>query len=93
MTRDVRLRHPIHVGAVPAYGWQDITTDRTVMPAGLDRVLVAFNADAWPGRLEGSYRFVVQGIGITRHATGEFITFDFQADTESWRFRAPIPLC
>lgn len=48
MARDVRLGHPIHVGAAPAYGWQDITTDRTVMLAGLDRVLVAFNADACP---------------------------------------------
>ena len=41
-----------------AYGWQDITTDRTVTIAGIDRLRAQFNANAWSGRVEGGYRLV-----------------------------------
>jgi uncharacterized protein with beta-barrel porin domain len=51
-----------------AYGWQDITTNRTVTIAGIDQLPAQFNANAWSGRIEGGYRFVSRwmgGIGIT----------------------------
>ena len=41
-----------------AYGWQDITTDRTVTAAGTDLLRARFNANAFSGRVEGGYRFV-----------------------------------
>ena len=69
-----------------AYGWQDITTDRTVMAAGLDRLHANFNANAFSGRIEGGYRFVVPvagGLGITPYAAGQFTTFDLPAYAES----------
>ncbi|MES5482673.1 autotransporter domain-containing protein [Bradyrhizobium sp. INPA03-11B] len=73
------------VGAV-AYGWQDITTDRTVTAAGVDRLRAEFNANAWSGRLEGGYRFVASianGVGITPYAAGQFTTFDLPAYAEN----------
>jgi autotransporter-associated beta strand protein len=69
-----------------AYGWQDITTNRTVTIAGLDQLRAEFNANAYSGRLEGGYRFVapwVGGIGITPYAAGQFTTFDLPAYAES----------
>ncbi|WP_234681283.1 autotransporter domain-containing protein [Bradyrhizobium monzae] len=59
-----------------AYGWQDITTDRTVTIAGVDRLRAEFKANAWSGRLEGGYRFVAQGFGLTPYAAGQGTTFD-----------------
>jgi len=68
-----------------AYGWQDITTNRTVMVAGLDQLRAQFNANAWSGRVEGGYRFVspwMGGVGITPYAAGQFTTFDLPAYAE-----------
>jgi autotransporter-associated beta strand protein len=68
-----------------AYGWQDITTDRTVTVAGTDLLRAQFNANAFSGRVEGGYRFVtpwIGGIGITPYAAGQFVTFDLPAYAE-----------
>jgi uncharacterized protein with beta-barrel porin domain len=76
------VRHnagPAYVSAALAYGWQHITTDRTLTIAGTDRLRASFNANAYSGRLEGGYRFVapwIGGIGITPYAAGQFTTFD-----------------
>src|SRR3954466_13194451 len=66
-----------------AYGWQDVTTDRTVTVAGIDRLRAAFNANAWSGRVEGGYRLVAQGIGVTPYAAGQFTTFELPGYAES----------
>ena len=82
------VRHtqgPAYVSASLAYGWQDITNNRTVMVAGLDQLHAEFNANAWSGRLEGGYRFVSPwsgGIGITPYAAAQFVTFDLPAYAE-----------
>ncbi len=65
-----------YVSGALAYGWQDITTDRTVTVAGIDRLRAQFNANAWSGRVEGGYRFVSQGFGWTPYAAGQFTTFE-----------------
>ena len=68
-----------------AYGWQDVTTDRTVTIAGIDRLRAQFNANAFSGRAEAGYRFVspwIGGVGITPYAAGQFTTFDLPAYTE-----------
>ncbi|MDH2353990.1 autotransporter domain-containing protein [Bradyrhizobium sp. SSUT18] len=65
-----------------AYGWQDITTDRTVTVAGADRLRAEFKANAWSGRLEGGYRFVTQGFGLAPYAAGQFTTFELPSYAE-----------
>jgi autotransporter-associated beta strand protein len=68
-----------------AYGWQNVTTDRTVTIAGVDRLRAEFNANAFSGRVEGGYRFVtpwIGGLGITPYAAGQFTTFDLPAYAE-----------
>ncbi|MCP3469206.1 autotransporter domain-containing protein [Bradyrhizobium sp. CCGUVB1N3] len=83
------LRHtngPSYISAALAYGWQDVTTDRTVTLAGVDRLRAEFNANAWSGRLEGGYRFIapwIGGFGITPYAAGQFTTFNLPGYAES----------
>ncbi|HEX9468575.1 MAG TPA: autotransporter domain-containing protein, partial [Bradyrhizobium sp.] len=83
------VRHtvgPAYISAALAYGWQDITTDRTVTIAGVDHLRAEFNANAFSGRVEGGYRFVtpwINGIGITPYAAGQFTTFDLPAYAEA----------
>jgi len=81
------IRHtvgPAYLTGALAYGWQDITTDRTVTIAGVDQLRAQFNANAWSGRVEGGYRFVSPwiGMGITPYAAGQFTTFDLPAYAE-----------
>ena len=83
------VRHTVgqaYVSAALAYGWQDITTNRTLTAAGIDQLRAEFNANAYSGRIEGGYRFVtpwIGGIGITPYAAGQFTTFDLPAYAES----------
>ncbi len=83
------VRHtngPSYISAALAYGWQDVTTDRTVTLAGVDHLRAEFNANAWSGRLEGGYRFIAPwagGIGLTPYAAGQFTTFDLPAYAET----------
>ncbi len=83
------IRHTVgsaYISAALAYGWQDITTDRTVTVAGSDQLRAQFNANAFSGSLEGGYRFVAPwiggGIGITPYAAAQFTTFDLPAYAE-----------
>jgi uncharacterized protein with beta-barrel porin domain len=83
------IRHavgPAYISAVLAYGWQDITTNRTVTLGGFDQLRAEFKTNAYSGRVEGGYRFVapvVGGVGITPYAAGQFTTFDLPAYAES----------
>jgi uncharacterized protein with beta-barrel porin domain len=82
------VKHTIgaaYISGALAYGWQDITTDRTVTVGAVDRLRAQFNANAFSGRTEGGYRFVspwIGGVGITPYAAGQFTTFDLPAYTE-----------
>ncbi len=82
------MRHTVgaaYLSGALAYGWQDITTDRTITIAGIDRLRAQFNANAWSGRVESGYRFVVPvigGIGFTPYAAGQFTTFGLPAYAE-----------
>jgi autotransporter-associated beta strand protein len=83
------VRHTVgaaYVSAALAYGWQDITSNRTVSVAGIDQLHAEFNANTFSGRVEGGYRFVspfAGGVGITPYAAGQFTTFDLPAYAES----------
>ncbi len=80
------IRHnvgPAYLSGALAYGWQDITTDRTVTVAGIDRLRAQFYANAWSGRVEGGYRFAMQRFGVdTPYAAGQFTTFDLPGYAE-----------
>jgi uncharacterized protein with beta-barrel porin domain len=82
------IRHTVgqaYVTGALAYGWQDVTTDRTVTVAGIDRLRAQFNANAFSGRVEGGYRFVTPwmgGIGITPYAAAQFTTLELPAYAE-----------
>jgi uncharacterized protein with beta-barrel porin domain len=82
------VRHksgPAYVSAALAYGFQDITTDRIVTIAGVDRLHAEFNANAYSGRIEGGYRFVTPwlgGVGLTPYGAAQFTTFDLPAYAE-----------
>ena len=82
------IRHSVgaaYFSGALAYGWQDVTTDRTVTIAGIDRLRAQFNANARSGRVESGYRFVapvIGGIGFTPYAAGQFTTFELPAYAE-----------
>ena len=61
-------------GAI-AYGWQNITTDRTVTIAGVDQLRARFNASALSGRVETGYRAAVSTVGITPYAAAQITSF------------------
>ena len=82
------IRHDVRAaylrGAL-AYGWQDVTTERVVTVAGVDRLRAEFKASAVSGRVEGGYRLVapwIGGIGLTPYAAGQFATFGLPAYAE-----------
>lgn len=52
-----------YVSAALAYGWQDVTTDRSV--AGLDRLQGRFNVNSWAGRIDAGHRFALGSFGLT----------------------------
>ncbi|MDB5603808.1 MAG: outer rane autotransporter barrel domain protein [Bradyrhizobium sp.] len=82
------IRHtvgPAYISGALAYGWQDVTTDRTVTAAGADHLRAEFNANAFSGRAEGGYRFVTSwagGVGLTPYAAAQVTTFDLPAYAE-----------
>jgi autotransporter-associated beta strand protein len=74
-----------YISAALAYGWQDITTNRTITVSGVEQLSAGFNANAFSGRLEGGYRFVspwIGGIGITPYVAGQFTTIDLPGYAE-----------
>jgi uncharacterized protein with beta-barrel porin domain len=82
------IRHnvgPAYVSGALAYGWQNVTTNRTVFIAGVDQLRANFDANAYSGRIEGGYRYASpwMGVGITPYAAGQFTTFDLPAYAES----------
>jgi fibronectin-binding autotransporter adhesin len=64
-----------YISGALAYGWQDVTTTRSVTVAGLDQLQANFDANAFSGRVEGGYRFAMPWAGITPYAAGQFTTF------------------
>src|SRR3984893_16437190 len=79
------VRHtvgPAYISAALAYGWQDITTDRTVTIAGIDQLRARFNANAFSGRIEDGYRFLTPWLGVPPCAGRQSTTFDLPAYAE-----------
>lgn len=66
---------PAYVATALAYGWQAITGDYQVTPAGTGQLNAAVNANAYSGRLEGGYRFAMPWLGLTPYAAAQITTF------------------
>ncbi|MGM4964440.1 autotransporter domain-containing protein [Tardiphaga sp. 1201_B9_N1_1] len=83
------IRHTVssaYITAAAAYGWQDITTDRIVTVAGLDRLHAQFNANAFSGRIEAGNRTMTSwlgGVGVTPYVAAQVIAFDLPSYAES----------
>ena len=79
------LRHTqgaAFLAAALAYGWQDVTTNRTVTVAGIDNLRGRFNANAVSGRLEGGYRVATAAGDLTPYAAGQFTSYHLPSYTE-----------
>lgn len=69
---------PAYISAALAYGWQDVTTDRTVTVAGTDKLTANFKASTFSGRLETGWRFApipASSFGVTPYAAAQVTTF------------------
>lgn len=74
-----------YLTAAAAYGWQDITTERTVAIGGLNQLRANFNANAYSARVEAGHRWiapVIGGLGLTPYAAAQVTAFDLPAYTE-----------
>ncbi|WP_445221575.1 autotransporter-associated beta strand repeat-containing protein [Bradyrhizobium sp. Pa8] len=69
---------PAYISAALAYGWQDVTTDRTVTVSGTDKLTANFRASTFAGRLETGWRFVpipASTFGVTPYAAVQATAF------------------
>lgn len=67
---------PAYISAALAYGWHDVTTNRTVALVGADQLQGRFKADTFSARFEGGYRFTTPLIGITPYAAAQVTNFN-----------------
>jgi len=82
------VRHnagPAYLSAAAAYGWQDVTANRTVAIVGLDQLQSQFNANSFTGRVEGGYRIVSPELwfGVTPYAAAQVTALDLPAYSET----------
>ncbi len=73
---------PAYLSGALAYGWHDVTTNRTVALAGVDLLQGRFRAETFSGRFEGGYRFATPFVGITPYAAAQVISFNLPAYAE-----------
>jgi fibronectin-binding autotransporter adhesin len=71
-----------YLSAALAYGWQDVTTNRTVTVAGTDLLQARFKAETFSARFEGGYRFATPFAGITPYVAAQAISFNLPAYAE-----------
>ncbi|WP_245290565.1 autotransporter-associated beta strand repeat-containing protein [Rhodopseudomonas sp. AAP120] len=82
------IRHRIgasYLTAAAAYGWQDITTERTIGIGGFNQLRASFNANAYSARVEAGHRWVapvIGGVGLTPYAAAQVTAFDLPAYAE-----------
>ncbi|WP_346295186.1 autotransporter domain-containing protein [Rhodopseudomonas sp. P1] len=74
-----------YITAAAAYGWQDITTERTVAIGSLNQLRANFNANAYSARVEAGHRWsapVIGGVGLSPYAAAQVTAFDLPAYAE-----------
>lgn len=75
-----------YVTASLAYGWQDITTDRTVTVSGVDKLTANYKASTFAARGETGWRFAplpASGIGVTPYAALQVTSFRLPGYSET----------
>jgi uncharacterized protein with beta-barrel porin domain len=85
------LRHTegaAFIAAALAYGWQDVTTNRTVTAFGIDSLRANFKTNAISGRLEGGYKVATAVGDITPYAAGQFTSYRLPSYMEQVAFGA-----
>jgi fibronectin-binding autotransporter adhesin len=64
-----------YLSAALAYGWHDVTTNRTVaLPAG-DVLQARFRGETFSARFEGGYRFATSWAGVAPYVAAQAISF------------------
>lgn len=81
---------PAYLSAALAYGWHDVTTNRTVTLAGFDQLQARFRAETFSGRFEGGYRFATPMVGITPYVAAQVISFNLPAYAEQAIVGGPL---
>jgi autotransporter-associated beta strand protein len=81
---------PAYLSAALAYGWHDVTTNRTVTLAGFDQLQGRFRAETFSGRFEGGYRFATPVVGLTPYAAAQVISFNLPAYAEQAVIGSPL---
>jgi autotransporter-associated beta strand protein len=71
-----------YLSAALAYGWQDVTTNRTVTAAGADVLQGRFKAQTFSARFEGGYRVATPLAGITPYVAAQVISFNLPGYAE-----------
>ena len=72
------VRHTIgqaYLKGAVAYGWHDVTTDRTVAVVGVDKLEGRYNASSFAARGEVGYRYATPWMGLTPYAAAQSITW------------------
>jgi len=75
-----------YLSASLAYGWQDVTTDRTVTVSGVDKLTANYKANTLAARGEIGWRFApppMSGIGITPYAALQATSFRLPGYSET----------
>jgi fibronectin-binding autotransporter adhesin len=71
-----------YLSAALAYGWQDVTTNRTVALAGADVLEGRFKAETFSGRFEGGHRIATPWAGLAPYVAAQVISFNLPAYAE-----------
>jgi autotransporter-associated beta strand protein len=71
----------IYVSGSGAYGWQDVTTDRSVAVAS-NQLQARFRTNAYSARLESGYRAVLPWAAVTPYAAEQVMAYDLPAYAE-----------
>jgi autotransporter-associated beta strand protein len=58
-----------------AYGWQDVTTNRTIAMGNVEQLQARFNTNSLSGRIEGGWRFASPWLGLTPYIAGQVIDY------------------
>jgi uncharacterized protein with beta-barrel porin domain len=72
-----------YLAAALAYGWQDVTTDRTVTIAGTDALGANFHAHSFAARGEIGHRFGFGGVGLTPYGALQYTGIHLPAYAEN----------
>ena len=73
---------PAYVSAALAYGWHDVTTNRTVALAGIDTLQARFRAETFSGRFEAGYRYANPIVALTPYVAAQAISVRLPAYAE-----------